>query len=310
MSFKLTAVLTAALCLASAGCAGSELRDELAQDQSTQEPSREEIAGVLSSLAAVYDTALIIEDLKAEQGALPRLATPAELSQARFGSDSLTDMLKDGWNTPLHVESDPAGSYVVAAAGADRRFDRESWSKPAATRSAADDIVLRDGKLVRSPADWAVAAAETLAGGSLLEYMEGMRAVSPHQKTLADLRAIASAGFTFEITQGSLQGATSMDDLARQLEPDYIPALPRTDGWGRPYHVAIDPAKRSNLIVSAGPDGQLDRASWSDPSKESDDIVMQDFDITRNSEAPAAAEDPLSEAYVDYLAARGRLEQR
>jgi hypothetical protein len=306
MSFKLWVTFVAALCVASMGCARSGPGEELAQDEST----REEIAGVLSALAVVYDAALILEELKSEQGALPRVTTPAELSQARFGSDALTDMLQDGWNTPLHIESDPAGGYVVAAAGSDRRFDRESWTKPAATRSAADDIVLRDGKLVRSPADWAVAAAEKLAGSSLREHIDGVRAVSPHQRTLADLHSIASAALTYEITEGSLRAVTSAGDLAQLLEPDFIPTFPRNDGWGRPYHVAIDPATRSNLIVSPGPDGQLDPTSWSDSSNASDDIVMQDFSITRNSEPPATAKDPLSEAYVDYLAARARLEQR
>ncbi|MCM2315407.1 MAG: hypothetical protein NDJ92_09690 [Thermoanaerobaculia bacterium] len=306
MHFNVCVALVALLCVPLTGCAKNGRGDELAQGGS----SREEIAGVLSTLAVVYDTALIFESLKAEHGALPRVATPAELSRVRFGSDALTDELKDGWSTPLHVESDPSGGYVVAAAGADRRFDRRSWSTPGATRSAADDIVLRDGKLVRSPADWAVAAAEELAGGTLRDHMQAMRTVSPQQKTISDLRSIASAALTYEVTKGSLPAVKSMSDLAQLLEPDLIASVPRTDGWGRRYNVEIEPSSRLNRIVSPGPDGVLDPPSWSDPSKASDDIVMQDFDITRNSEVPASPKDALSEAYVDYIAARGRLEQR
>lgn len=245
-----------------------------------------DLAMLFETLRLVSETGDVIEGLKAKNGALPKVSTPLELSHARSGDDAILDLMIDPWGTAFHVESDPAGGYLIVAAGSDRRFDRATWTKPAQTRSTADDIVMRDGTLVRSPVEWAVATAMEAAGDPVTQ-LERALLLGRHKRTVADLEMIALATEASQLDQ-KLRPAKSIDELAEALEPTYIRNLPRADAWERPFHVDVDAAGGSYVVVSAGPDGTLDPKSWNDPSRSSDDIVLRDHRIIRNAEAPAA----------------------
>jgi hypothetical protein len=117
-----------------------------------------EAGAVFQSMASVLDMAYEIERYALRHGRLPAAQSPAELSQALLGTDSMTEVLVDAWGTPLHIDSNPdTKRYVVASAGADKRFDRAQWTARAATNDAAADIVIRDGEMLRWPEEWALA---------------------------------------------------------------------------------------------------------------------------------------------------------
>jgi hypothetical protein len=272
------------------------------------QPTAEELAAVFDSLYKVYDMAGGIERHRAELHQLPQVSSATEMLQVLYGSADLQAMDKfqlDGWGNPLQVESAPGKGYVVAAAGSDRRFAPESWSKTEETHSAADDIVLRDGVMVRSPLAWAMAAAAQrsgLAAGSSREIERGR-----HGRTLATLRNTSGILMSYRTDHGRLPPARTPEELVRALGRDMDDV---TDGWERPFHVAIDPAADRVTIVSAGSDGRLDPKCWSDPKRACDDIAMRDFVIVRGADLPprSGGDDRLAQSMAAALAAKGRFE--
>jgi hypothetical protein len=253
--------------------------------------SEKDAADVFTALYNVYDTAALLESLKTA-GSLPKINGPAELSRMKFGSDALVEYLVDPWGTPLHIESTPGKGYVIASAGSDRKFNRSTWSKAAKTTSTADDIVLRDGKIVRSPEEWATEMARLAP-----ERLKREQAQSKHVQTVAQLRTLISAMQTYEVSAGKLPPAADIKELAKYLEPAYVPKMPQTDAWGHRLDFAMVSTLDGYYLASAGPDGSFETA---------DDIVVENHRFTKN-ETPAPS-DPLVSSWAGYQAAKRRLE--
>jgi len=84
------------------------------------------------------------------------------------------------------------------------------------------------------------------------------------KRTMADMRAIATACEMYAIDNAVYPDAKSMDDLARLVEPTYIKQLPRTDAWMNPMRygawIVSEDAKGPDayVVVSGGKDGALE----------------------------------------------------
>jgi hypothetical protein len=131
---------------------------------------------------------------------------------------------------------------------------------------------------------------------------------------VSDLRGIASGIITYQVQKNRPPAATDIETLRAQLEPQYA-TVPKTDGWGHPFQVAVNRTDGSYVIVSAGPDGKFDKEAWNDPSRATDDIVLRNGEITRNAEParqkidPALAEvDRLLDEWAGYRATLQRFE--
>jgi type II secretion system protein G len=92
------------------------------------------------------------------------------------------------------------------------------------------------------------------------------------KRTMADIKLLAGAwearssdwsGYNAGGVSAGLLGASNpvvATDVALLLEPTYVRAIPRVDGWQRPFNMFLDqpiggaPAQRY-VIVSAGADG-------------------------------------------------------
>ena len=306
-----TAALTAAAIsttVASAPPTGSDLQTARAAVSATRD-----VADVFQSLYFVYDAAGAIEAYRGKHGSLPKASGTVELSRAMTGDDGLAKYWIDPWGTPLRVDSTPGKGYVVASAGSDGKFDPSTWAERASTRSSADDIVLRDGELIRSPVDWAGTVFASTPG--LDASRERLMAKSHHATTVGDLRAMASGIVVYQMQKGRLPQTSDMETLRRVLEPGYA-NVPATDGWGRQFHVEASGSTDAYLVVSAGPDGKFDAESWTNLSRPSDDIVLRNGEITRNADwtpqkidAAAADVDRLLSAFAAYGAALQRFSQ-
>ena len=263
-----------------------------------------DVADVFTSLYLVYDTARLTEQYRAEHGVLPRADGPATLARALFGDDAAAKYLVDPWGTPVHIESIPGKGYVIATAGSDRRFDRATWSQRGATTHPEDDVVFRDGELIRSPVDWAtmtVFSARDLdeAGKRLLEK-------EAYRSTVSRLRALLSAILTYEAAQNKEIAIRDLESLRRALVPKYTSDTAFTDGWEHPFSAAAGASGRSYVIASAGPDGRFGTA---------DDIILTGDGNIRNADQPvqksdsAADTDRLLEAYGSFKAALQRFKE-
>ncbi len=258
--------------------------------------SADEVAPVFQSMAGVLDMAYEIERYALQHGRLPAAKSPAELSQALLGSDGMTELLVDAWGTPLHIDSDPdTNRYVVASAGADRQFDRATWTAREATRTAADDIVVRNGEMLRWPEEWALARFHAEGGDevrALGDSLETSRAV----RTLADLLVIRTALEQYATEHGTLPAA---------LPPD----LPRNDAWGHPFAVTIDARAKTYRVVSAGADGTFDEKRWGETGESSDyarDAVLQNGELTATWKTRPAMR-TAGDAYASFTIFKAKL---
>lgn len=258
-----------------------------------------DVAPVLESMSAVLDAAYEIERYTLRHGRLPAATSPAELSQALLGTDGMAEFLVDAWGTPLHIESNPdSNRYVVVSAGADRQFARATWTARAETRDAAEDIVIRNGELLRWPEAWALARFQAEGGDaarSLGESLETSRAA----RTLADMMVIRTAIEQYAAEHGALPAGLAA----------LTPPLPRNDAWGRPFSVTIDRAARTYRIVSAGADGTFDETRWSEPGETLDyarDAVLRNGELTAswNTRAPGRT---LGAAYSTFMLFKTKL---
>jgi len=85
------------------------------------------------------------------------------------------------------------------------------------------------------------------------------------KRTMADIRSIGTACEAFAVDHNAYPDAETMDDLARQVQPKYIPNLPVVDGWEhRFYYKATNPTTdgpQQYVILSAGKDGLLEHSN-------------------------------------------------
>ena len=160
---------------------------------------------------------------------------------------------RDGWNRPLRLVIGPAREHVLMSYGADGKADLD-YERLAAgygrehaplaelpePSSPDRDIMFMDCDFVQRP--------------------ESAR--DRRERTLADLRALATAVEAFAVDSnvypGPTDGVRTIEAIAPQLESIYIRTVPRLDAWGRPFLVWSDGT--SYVLVSAGEDGVLDQS--------------------------------------------------
>lgn len=73
------------------------------------------------------------------------------------------------------------------------------------------------------------------------------------KRTMADMRAIATAIEAYSVDTTAYPTATSTATLAASIEPVYINTLPTLDGWNRSYNIDSTPVRYT--IWSGGSDG-------------------------------------------------------
>jgi TonB family protein len=111
-------------------------------------PVRSNRNWLYARVAPATDSAAALEELRtAELGAMV-MRTPAmrDLTLAKTTAAAMLreDTKNDAWGTPLRVD----GARTISA-GADKRFDPMSWSRPPAT-DLGEDIIVENGQVTRA----------------------------------------------------------------------------------------------------------------------------------------------------------------
>lgn len=171
-------------CVASAQTAADELaQSELARMEGL---SVEEKLSRAKTVFTMYTLETLAPLLEAHRDLHGRYPTATQLDEA------LLEMARpeDKWGTPLRYQVSSDGKrYQLVSAGADRRFDEASWTRPGDLSTDEDDAVLENGKLVRRwtdatrPGAGARGALKPVARG-LLEKADALAAKGNHAGAL------------------------------------------------------------------------------------------------------------------------------
>jgi general secretion pathway protein G len=84
------------------------------------------------------------------------------------------------------------------------------------------------------------------------------------KRTMADMRAIATACEAYAVDKRAYPDASTIEELAPLLEPEYIKKLPRIDAWNQPIIYASNSTEESQdgpdvyIILSTGKDASMD----------------------------------------------------
>ena len=227
-----------------------------------------DVAKGFENLRTAFSIAQVIETLRA-LGRIP------QLQDAR-----------DPWGTLYRVEIS-ATTYRIIGAGSDRKFDEKTWTPAAQFSGIEGDIVLENGKIIRSNRNWLV--AHMTAGGSAATELAAlqkaemlyMRMRSPGMQKLTGVRLTTAAmemiGTLVEKERKDNGGlarlappADALDTLLFSSSYDVANARLARDAWGTFYRLVID-GDRYRLI-SAGADRQFDGA---------EDIIYENGAFTR-----------------------------
>jgi len=122
------------------------------------------------------------------------------------------------------------------------------------------------------------------------------------KRTVADLRSAMTAVESFAAKEGRYPEASSIDDLARLLEPGFVPRLPRVDAWGRPLRYEswtsseASPGPERYLLASPGRDGAWEavdlRAVQPRATRSpDDDLLVRDGEVVLAPDGARAAPD-------------------
>ena len=213
--------------------------------------------------------------------------------------------LRDGWETPLRYERLGAQSFRIVSAGADRRFDEQSWNTAAQTEDLAADAVYvvkkqyeagafhrfwmgGGGSRLRYDAEAMRALAQPLVDSEI----EKMKAMSPAQSfsylrtsaTLRDLEAVGIFLDAYRMKYGRYPAVESIAELQSLLFPDVGVDIPKRDKWGTELRYVVSPDGKSYRLISAGEDAIFDETSWSQKgwlASTDDDAVLENGEVVR-----------------------------
>lgn len=142
-----------------------------------------------------------------------------------------------------------------------------------------------------------------LEAGLLLSLPEfGAVERSRQKRTMSDMRSAMTAIESYAAEERAYPATSSMEDLARLLEPSHVRLLPRTDAWGHPLRYEAwkerpeSPGPDAYFLASPGKDGAWQvpdpRTVAPGPARTSAaDIVIRNGDFVRFPEGavPSAA---------------------
>lgn len=202
-----------------------------------------------------------------------RIASAIELRRTLAGTTQMR-LPPDPWGTPYDVQETTSG-YRIVSAGSDLKFDEMVALMSEQFDGLEGDVVLEDGKLVRSNRNWlysrvagdasAAAALETLRQAEIDHAI--MRI--PAMKMLTGVKATAMA----------MQMVAAYINENKAAPP---PELSR-DAWGTPLRIDMNPDGTYLRIVSAAADRKFDEESWGRPpaANTGEDIIFESGKVTR-----------------------------
>jgi TonB family protein len=201
--------------------------------------SDEDVRKGLQNLQTIHELAQLVE------GALLTGVAPA------------ADLMpKDPWGTHYAVLVDKP-SYRIVSAGSDRDFDYDRrFDKDEQFTGLEKDVVMVDGRIVRSNRNW-LAAQVTDATRAALDAL-----------VRAEVHLMMSRNPTMQDLERRRATVNLIQEKGSALE---------ADAWGTPVRVIREGEKVR--IVSAGADKTFDEASWSKPptADVGEDIVVDDL---------------------------------
>jgi TonB family protein len=201
-----------------------------------------------------------------------RIASAIELRRTLAGTTQMR-LPPDPWGTHYDVQETATG-YRIVSAGSDQKFDEMVALTSEQFDGLEGDVVLEDGKLVRSNRNWLY--ARVAGDASAATALEALRQAEidhaimriPAMKMLTGVKATAMA----------MQMVASYIDQNKTAPP---PELSR-DAWGTPLRIDLHP-DGTYRIVSASADRKFDEESWTRPpaANTGEDIIFENGKITR-----------------------------
>jgi len=129
-----------------------------------------------------------------------------------------------------------------------------------------------------------VLVAVFAAGVTVAMNTIGVTSHSRAKRTMSDLADIASAVEAYNGDHGAYPIASSIDQLAPQLQPTYLHETPRTDAWGFPLRYEVK--EQQFWIGSAGKHGKWEYSHFDEYTKGEtqsldDDLVLSGHECVR-----------------------------
>ena len=212
-------------------------------------------------------------------GQIQIMANALEQQKAVGKPLKITGDLKDPWGTPYRLSINGT-SYRIGSAGADRKFDDTTWSKPAQFRNMDEDVVFADGHFIRSNRNW-LALQATEAEAPLLKNLRDVEMyfmIARHPS----MALVSAAGVTME----------AMKSVGSNIEQYRSSAsAPPIDGWGTPMRLIF--VENGYRLVSAGSDKEFQPDTWTTPIASSnpvEDMVYENGNLIRRFDAKAYLE--------------------
>lgn len=108
------------------------------------------------------------------------------------------------------------------------------------------------------------------ASNANLQRLEDAIDTSHKKRTMADMRSISVSIEAYWTDHEKYPAAKTVDDLAKDLSPDYIRTMPRIDAWGHAYVYRVN--GEHFTLTSWGKDGKAGTP---------DDLIIEDGEFVQ-----------------------------
>ncbi|HEY0159145.1 MAG TPA: energy transducer TonB [Thermoanaerobaculia bacterium] len=199
------------------------------------------------------------EDVRKGLQNLQKLHELAQLVEGFLLVNQTPAMPQDPWGTPYRLTV-TEGRYTIASAGSDKTFDESAWATVEQFSGLEGDVVLSDGKVLRSNRNWLYPQV-TDATRSALENL-----------IRAEVHVMMSRNPTMYALERRRATANLMQLLGGELA---------RDAWGTPVRKIGE--GHNARIVSAAADKTFDESSWDKPpaADVNEDIVYEHGTVKR-----------------------------
>ncbi|MDQ3280533.1 MAG: energy transducer TonB [Acidobacteriota bacterium] len=200
-----------------------------------------------------------------------QLGTIIEMSGA---NSVVLPSYSDAWGHSFRVDKTDAG-YRIVSAGSDGAFDEASGNAPGQFRDFTGDLVMENGKLVRSNRNWLATQVTSTSRPYLQELRNAELQFMMMRVPL--LRDMTARKATQQIMQQTGERITTGKEVPETVR----------DAWGTPLR--IERTGDKYRIVSAGADRNFEPSSWGrEPVQNfNEDIVFNNGAFTREFEVMA-----------------------